>query len=60
MNTQNIMGKCALVIALSFSSLVAAVDYSELVTLSNGYNDAVGFDSEGNLYVSNTVNSVMD
>ena len=52
MNTQNIMGKCALVIALSCSSLVAAVDYSELVTLSNGYNDALSVDSEGNIYVS--------
>jgi DNA-binding beta-propeller fold protein YncE len=52
MNIHNMLSKYALLIALSFSSLAAAVDYSELITMPNGFNDALSIDSQGNIYVS--------
>jgi sugar lactone lactonase YvrE len=52
MNYHNIFNKCVLVTALSFSSLVTAADYSTFTTMRQGFNDALSFDPQGNLYVS--------
>jgi sugar lactone lactonase YvrE len=52
MNYQNILNKCALITALSFSSLATAADYTVLTSVQQGFNDALSFDSQGNLYVS--------
>jgi len=48
--------RCSLFIALSISPFSIAADYQNFVNMPHGMNDALSFDSKGNLYVSHSGN----
>jgi len=49
---KNVIRKCALAMAMTFSSAIMAADYSEFAVMPTPSNDGLSFDSNGNLYVS--------
>ncbi|WDE04879.1 cadherin-like domain-containing protein [Thalassomonas viridans] len=49
---KNLIRKCALAIAMTFSSASMAADYSEFAVMPTASNDGLSFDAGGNLYVS--------
>ncbi|WDE12392.1 Ig-like domain-containing protein [Thalassomonas haliotis] len=48
----NLIRKCALAMAITFSSAAMAADYSEFAVMPTASNDGLSFDANGNLYVS--------
>jgi len=54
MHYRNFIKHYTFIIAVSFSAISVAVDYREFVTMPQGLNDALTFDTQGNLYVSHS------
>ena len=54
MNFNQTLKQCLTVGMLIFSSYAVAADYHEFVQMPDRFNDALSFDTQGNLYASNS------